>query len=342
MRKYQHISTQVECPVCCTEDAHRLWNLSSKQAAQHFVLQEKQSERHAELVTHIDKLWGQNTSEIVQCDNCGFCHCNPYVAGDERFYFLAYDPSGYPTWKWEFQVTLDALRTMANPDCKMLEIGAGDGAFIRRIAGEILPKENILCTEFSVYGREHIGTFGVKCFPKDVRELSEPEFEKTFDVVCLFQVLEHMDGLSSLFQQLTWLIKDRGSLFIAVPNAGRIEFNELNGALLDMPPNHVGRWNKKCFDAIGKRYGFRVADYVVEKSDFFSSVKQFVIYRYLRRAQRSGSFENKIQTIKSRFLFKMIRVFGVGVNLLMAIPAFFKRNFGLGDSQWVHLIKEKK
>ena len=255
VQNYQQIPKKSQCPVCCTNNAHRLWETSSKQAAQHFVLQETDPERFLELVAQIEQLWGQSTCEVIQCDNCGFCYSNPYIAGDERFYNLAYDNSGYPAWKWEFQLTYNLLKKFSKPDLKLLEIGAGDGAFIKRIAGEVLPKENLLCIEFSQYGRQQIEKLGVQCVAEDVRNLSNEELKASFDLVCMFQVLEHMDKLDALFQKLNWLMKQGGSLFIAVPNPRRTEFNELNGALLDMPPNHIGRWNKKCFEEIGKPDG---------------------------------------------------------------------------------------
>ena len=43
------------------------------------------------------------------------------------------------------------------------------------------------------------------------------------------------------------LLSKNGEILIAVPNEEIIKFNELNGALLDMPPNHIGRWSKKTF-----------------------------------------------------------------------------------------------
>jgi len=84
----------------------------------------------------------------MQCSQCGFCFSYPYVAGDERFYSLAYVRSGYPKWKWEFQITYDLLRRNLRSNCKLIEIGAGDGAFISKIAKDVLPKANIFCTEF--------------------------------------------------------------------------------------------------------------------------------------------------------------------------------------------------
>jgi len=311
------------------------------QAAQHFVLQENDSERFLELVSHIESLWGQNTCEVVECNKCGFCYCDPYIAGDERFYSLAYVRSGYPTWKWEFQVTYDVLNQSSMTDAKLLEIGAGDGAFVRKIAEYLLPKENILCTEFSEYGRHQIQTFGIKCLSEDVRNLSSAVIEKSVDIVCMFQVLEHMDRLEALFRKLNWLLKRGGSLFIAVPNPSRIEFNELNGALLDMPPNHIGRWNRRCFEEIGNRNGFLIEDYKVEKSNFISAAKTFIIYRVKQKAQQSGSFENQIFKIKNWSLLRAMQLIAVAVNSITAIPALTKRNCGSGDSQWIHLIKTK-
>ena len=305
------------------------------------MLQEKHHERFSELVSHIEGLWGKNTCEVVQCDKCGFCYSNPYIAGDMQFYNLAYDRCGYPTWKWEFQLTYDVLKKFSK-NISLLEIGAGDGAFIKRIAEDIVLKENLFCTEFSRYGRHQINNFGVKCFSEDIRDLPNSELEGSFDIVCMFQVLEHMDRLDVLFRKLNWLMKRGGSLFISVPNPRIIEFYELNGALLDMPPNHIGRWNKQCFQEIGKQNGFHLDDYKVEDGSMISMAKQFVIYRYLRRSQQSGSVENKIEQIRGRYLNRVMRVVGAALNSIVAMPAFAKKGVGIGNSQWAHLIKVKE
>ena len=342
MKSYANSKQKALCPICSKEDAHLLWRANSKQAAQHFILKEKYPERYSDLVLHIEKLWGQSTCGVVQCDQCGFCYSYPYVAGDKTFYGLAYTRLGYPKWKWEFQITYDVLRDNLPANAKLIEIGAGDGAFIKRIAKEILPKENIFCTEFSEYGRDQIEKFGVNCTFKDVRDLSGLELEGFADVVCLFQVLEHMDRLDVLFEKLIFLLKPGGSIFIAVPNQNRIRFNELNGALLDMPPNHIGRWNKESFKAIGKKHNLSIVDYKIEDSDLLSTVKQFIIYRFLRNAQNSGSFSNKLQKVKNRRLQGVTQVLGVAVNAITAIPeilSLIDSKTGLGNSQWVHFVR---
>jgi SAM-dependent methyltransferase len=278
----------------------------------------------------------------MQCTQCGFCFSDPYVAGDERFYSLAYVRSGYPKWKWEFQVTYDAIRRNLRPNGKLIEIGAGDGAFAKKIANEILPKENILCTEFSEYGRDQIEKSGIKCVPKDIRALSGPEFEKFADVIYLFQVLEHMDRLDVLFEKLNWLLKPGGSVFIAVPNQNMIQFNELNGALLDMPPNHIGRWSKKCFDIIGKKHSFIVTDYQIEYTPFPLMARQFINNSFFRNCQNSESFSSKMRRVDIGFyLDRTAEALGIAVNAVMAVPALLaliEDKSNLGNSQWVHFV----
>lgn len=342
MNQYKQEATKVKCPICYNEDAHILWSVNSKQAAQHFVLQERNPKRYTKLETHIRNLWNKGTCDVVRCDKCEFVFSNPYVSGNESFYRLAYDRSGYPEWKWEYQQTYDILVRMTQPDIRLLEVGAGEGAFIKKITEKLIPKKNILCTEYSTYGKGEIEKYGVKCLSEDIRQVSNECSEGEFDIICMFQVLEHMDKLDELFKRLADLVKEGGSLFIAVPNSKNIEFNELNGALLDMPPNHIGRWNKECFKKIGERNGFKVKEYKQEKSSFKLIAKQFLIYRFMRKAQENNTIANRICRIKKDKLFRVMRLMGVVFYSASAIPeiiSILSRLEDLGDSQWVHYIK---
>lgn len=86
----------------------------------------------------------------------------------------------------------------------------------------------------------------------------------------------------------------------------------------------------------------RIADYKIEDSDFTSMAMQFSV-RYLsffaQLPQKSGSFSNNLQKVNNRYLQRIAQVFGVAVNAIAAIPASADVNSGLGNSQWVHLVK---
>jgi hypothetical protein len=72
--------------------------VSSKQAAQHFVLHEKYPDRFADLVLHIETFWGQNTCEVKSCNVIGADSAIVIHTSQEMndFYSLAYVSSGYP------------------------------------------------------------------------------------------------------------------------------------------------------------------------------------------------------------------------------------------------------
>lgn len=342
MKSYQFTPTQAKCPVCYGTSGHVLWSVTSEQATQHYVMKESDPRKFLKLAAHIRQLWQRDTCDIVQCDHCGFCHSHPYVAGDSKFYTLAYDRSHYPTWKWEHQLTYDALSN-GSKNFKLLELGAGDGAFVKQVAPNLTSKENVLCTEYSDYGRTQIQNYGIECLPKDIREEEFVQFQGQFDAVCMFQVIEHMDRLDELFQRLNLITQPTASLFISVPNPNHVEFSELNGGLMDMPPNHIGRWNRVCFETIGDRWGWAVAGYEVEKTGFIPNATLFAKYRFWREGQKSGSFANRVSQINNPSLRKVMRVTGVGVYALTSLPVLAALNSpDLGLSQWIHLKKRSE
>jgi 2-polyprenyl-3-methyl-5-hydroxy-6-metoxy-1,4-benzoquinol methylase len=59
---------------------------------------------------------------------------------------------------------------------------------------------------------------GVNAVKGDVQELLK-QSPDPFDVACMFQILEHMDRLESVFQALYRLTKTGSGVFIAVPNS---------------------------------------------------------------------------------------------------------------------------
>jgi 2-polyprenyl-3-methyl-5-hydroxy-6-metoxy-1,4-benzoquinol methylase len=337
---YKFAALKALCPVCSGERGKRLWSVNSEAAARHFLVPSALPDAFSALVEHIERLWRSRSCDIVQCDGCSFVYSHPYVAGDKQFYDLAYQRTGYPVWKWEFQIALERIVSASFPHFRVLEIGAGNGAFVKRLteSGAVRP-ENITTTEYSDYGRSRIESLGIKCLPKDVRELQEG----TFDAICMFQVLEHLDGLDGLFEKLTASLNRGGSLFLAVPNDRRIEFNERNGALLDMPPNHIGRWNQNVFTRIAERSGLRLHDHGVEPFSAPGFIAQFAHYRFLRRAQFDGTLECRLESLasrsKSRLVRNALRGAGTLIDLLAGIPTVLRINDQIGDSQFAHLVK---
>ncbi len=345
MVQYIHQVVAAECPVCGNDDAENLYSVSAQQAAQHFVRRQADEDAYWLLVERIQGLWRSDTCAVNRCRKCRFCFSHPYVAGDFDFYRIAHPRHGYPKWKWENQVTLDAIRTSTaqrpSADLRLLEIGAGNGAFIRRV-GELVPVKNIVCTEYSEYGIDQIRALGAECHNGDVRAL-DTKYNGEFNFVCMFQVLEHLDGINSLFRKINEITADSAELFVAVPNDRFIEFIETHDALLDMPPNHIGRWNLTAFSELAERQGWRVVEHKYEPGEqLLSMANRFCVYRYLNESQKSGTLANYIDRIKNRYVrYGLLQIAAkfYGLTSPRGLLESVSKEYGM--AQWVCLRKNQ-
>lgn len=339
--EYDLTQLDVTCPVCGARSARLLYEVTAAKAAAHFVIERVDPERFEALVAHLQRLWSAPTCRVVRCDECGLSYADPFVAGDIEFYTLAYQRGGYPSWKWEYQITLDTLAerlaSADNASTRLLEIGAGEGAFIRRLPTEWVQRENIVCTEYSDYGLARLAELGVTCHKGDVRDL---EGVSDVSVVCMFQIIEHLDRLDELFAALGRLTSPGADLFAAVPNDRRIEFYEHHGTLLDMPPNHVTRWTRPAFEALASRHGWRVVRHATEPPAAGAFFKRQAIYRYLHARQSAGTLSNRVAAIRNGVCRRAAEIAVVAAFALCSIRHLVAmRAADMGNTQWVHLQK---
>ena len=331
--KYQYAPSRTSCPVCGNSKNKLLYNVQAKQAAKHFAVTNGSNNITTDVIEEkIAKLWNGHTASVVACSNCNFVFSDPFIAGDGDFYNLLPHSNGEDdfNWKWEFEKTLNSLTPIAakNPDLHLLEIGASTGGFVKRIS-KLINKKNILCLEFSEAGVDKIRQADIEAHSWNFRDLGlDKKFYQKFDIICLFQVLEHLDNLDNVFNTFNLLIKPGGQLFIGVPNGEKIKFNELNDALLDMPPNHIGRFNKKTFDFLGKKFGWDIVDIAVESYTPLDVMKTVMYYQSLQRAQQPDIPETISYKIKRYLDIKYLRLKAILMH---------KR---LGETLWVQLCRK--
>lgn len=333
------------CPAChaeCTAPALR--RFTAEEAAQHFVLREEFSQAHAELLPHIRALWGANHCDLRGCAACGLQFAWPFVAGDGRFYNLAYPYSDYPSERWEFDETLAALARTPLPEGPVLEIGSGFGYFLRKLSPRFVPREQVLAIEYNDSARAQIVAQGFGARGVDLRDREFDAWRGRLAAVFMFQVLEHMDGLDALVTRLNELLQPGASLFIAVPNIERISHNEAHGSLLDMPPNHISRWTEAAFAALAARAGWTLHEFRRQPLRWGQFAKADLVFAHMRRAQQSGSLANRLRSRRR----SRLRVAAEGLLAVAAVPSRLPgwrvaaaRKDVLGDSVWVHLKKNQ-
>lgn len=121
----------------------------------------------------------------------------------ERNYFWFLSRSEYITEVFEKYVSKDE---------RLIEIGAGTGNVARNLmAAGYTPAVG----ELHLSGLEYARSYGIKeCYQFD---LYDPPFQDHFDVVGMFDVLEHLDNAVEALKQVNSMLRDNGKLILTVP-----------------------------------------------------------------------------------------------------------------------------
>lgn len=188
----------------------------------------------------------------VYIDNqTGYKFYHPFdISGDASFYeFLQQFEFYYNAWKWEHETAYMYIKE--NTD--LLEVGCAKGDFLQKIRTE--KKVNVKGLELNPKAIEAARNMGL-----DVQSIMVEEYAKKniqqLDVVCSFQVLEHVVEVQEFLQAKIDCLKVGGRLIICVPNNNSFLKDEYN--ILNMPPHHVGLWNSKSLESLTKIYPLKM------------------------------------------------------------------------------------
>lgn len=285
------------CPICSSKKFKKLWTSSCSEQARHFLSPLDDIKKYEQLKEHITFLQKSYYVTKKECLNCGFIYSFPYCSGDKKFYDLIYSKNNkYPQERWEFEKSIEIIKLSKVKNPKILEIGSGDGAFIKKLINNKLTKKNSICSiEYSEYGKSNIKKLGINCLSIDIKQFKNQLPHKKYDFICLFQVLEHQDNNNELFRTLKNFLNSKGELLISVPNKKVIIFNELNGALLDMPPNHIGLWSKSSIKKLSELNDLNLIENSIEPFSLRKFLLMHFSYRYLRKSQKINSIATYIR-----------------------------------------------
>ncbi|TRZ96079.1 class I SAM-dependent methyltransferase [bacterium] len=189
------------------------------------------SSKHSVFLKSKDFRFGisNDTFQVVKCHGCGFLFLNPrpikssigsfYPADfnqrDRSFLYKIIEPYFKITQK----STINLLQKYKNSG-KVLDIGCGNGDFVFAM----------LKTGYDAWGvepnpgSERLASKQLKgrILYKDLQECNFAI--RTFDIITLFQSLEHIHDLNELFREIGRIAKDDAILYICVPNTDFFEF----------------------------------------------------------------------------------------------------------------------
>lgn len=186
---------------------------------------------------------------LFECSKCGFRFFDPTLAGSGEFYEALHDPTYYCAKKAEFDAAIKTARTKGMR--RILDVGCGNGAFLDQAKAAGLETWG---TEIHIEAAAEAERKGHKI----VRGLlsSIPAGEK-FQMITLFQVLEHVPNPKGLLLEAASYLPEGGLLFIAVPNESAVPGMAALSPY-QLPPHHITRWRVRDLESLAEGIGFKV------------------------------------------------------------------------------------
>jgi 2-polyprenyl-3-methyl-5-hydroxy-6-metoxy-1,4-benzoquinol methylase len=201
-------------------------------------------------------------------------------------------------WKWEHEVTKEYLKDGQT----VLEVGCAHGAFLKKINELYDLKESVGLELNESTPADSSKWKIVNQFVQDYQK----ENKGRFDIVCSFQVLEHIADVHGFIQAQIECLKPGGLLIISVPNND--SFIKNGDFCLNMPPHHMGLWNTKSLKSLENIFSIQLVKFHYEElqeyhvgSYIFSQryiklpkIIQKLIMKWDKITGRYKGFENKV------------------------------------------------
>lgn len=205
--------------------------------------------------TKISCIWKSKNiagdKSIIWCSNCGFGWQHPYPTIDEVHSFYNDDALSYVIQnerekKEGFKHRIIKLSKLVPERGKLLDVGSGLGHFLSMAQDDGWQVEGVEIQKSAArYSQEH---FGIEPHIGDMEQLSfNPE---SFDVVTLWDVLEHSYMPLDLLSKCNELVKPGGLVVLAVPNASGWPAHIFKGGWRYVMPHHLSYFSIGCMERI--------------------------------------------------------------------------------------------
>jgi 2-polyprenyl-3-methyl-5-hydroxy-6-metoxy-1,4-benzoquinol methylase len=213
-------------------------------------------DRYADIELDVRKTLGSFSQlHIFRCCDTGYRFFHPRsLAGEADFYEQLNqmsardvgDEHDYREWSEDFQYAFDRIV----PGEKLLDVGCGNGAFLRRAA----EKADVVGIDGSRFAQRHCQRLGLDVHLGMISDYKD-QFANRFDTVCAFQLLEHIYDVRAFLADLVEVVRPGGRVILAVPNNEPFLRRFDPYSPLNCPPHHVGLWDRESLEKAAPLFG---------------------------------------------------------------------------------------
>ncbi len=282
---------------------------------------------------------------LYECADCAVQFWWPMVHTEANYYQDTYFAVRDPLRR-SFRLGWNHRRFTESPphspasEHSLLDIGCGSGTFLTAArdlgyevhgldlnqyavqkAKELHNLENVFCGTLSVFLAQNPG--------------------KRFDVVTLFEVLEHIDDPVGLMDQIRSILKPQGFIALSVPNAERFMIRR---ELSDFPPHHLTWWNAATLQTFLSSRSFSPARMLIQPLTFarviyglLDSCSLPLIYRATRTRLSIGISKSRRSVVLGGPFFRLVTgMLKAVAYAVLAVPGSFLllRGKARGERGW--------
>jgi len=204
---------------------------------------------------------------IVQCKNCNFVYVNPRIADEQladiyKHNYFSNNDYGYNGYEQEkrlrvknFQKWLNAVKRFipTNNNIRTLDIGCAAGYCldVMKINGwqaEGIELDEAMCVSLNNRGFK-VSSSGLNNFKN----------QDKYNVITLFDVLEHLPDVDGVFQRIYNLTADEGIVVVVTPNHGSIQRKLMGKKWFQYKPvEHIQYFTLDSMTAFAERNQFKI------------------------------------------------------------------------------------
>jgi len=252
--------------------------------------------------------------EQMSCDSCGYVRFIHHVK--EVSHLLYEDDSDYNDdlsvandfedfIHWNHNKALRYVQAkFPAGGASILDVGCFNGFFVKKL----------LSLGFNARGIDFNNTaldfgmsqYGLEDFISNKTLEDMLIHEERFDVITLFEVIEHLEDISDVLSKVTNLLREGGIIVISTPNSKMCWRPDL-----DFPPHHLSRFSPGALHRCVERFGFQPVQFFEQMSSY-DLIRNYVGTFFREKnttSLRGGAFKNK----------SSIRVLRIAMNKLKRV-----------------------